>query len=224
MLPGALPDRPGRTRYPLRRRIRLVGLGRTLGKRVGGNPSRVRISHPPPSPVPVREPVQTVARRPEVAIPDSEPSRRAGVAAAVLLATAAVCLGVTQVLGPSATEPPLGRHDASGTPPWHLDAAPPDWLVVLLPAVAVVAGALCLGLFLTGRWRPRPARLSIAGVLVVAALSMLPPIGSADTLSYAAYGRMVATGHDPYSTTPAELARTGDPVAAAVEVPWQQTP
>src|SRR5579859_2659995 len=25
------------------------GLGRTLGKRVGGNPSRVRISHPPPS-------------------------------------------------------------------------------------------------------------------------------------------------------------------------------
>src|SRR5215471_8598463 len=24
------------------------GLGRTLGKRVGGNPSRVRISHPPP--------------------------------------------------------------------------------------------------------------------------------------------------------------------------------
>ena len=25
------------------------GLGRTLGKRVGGNPSRVRISYPPPS-------------------------------------------------------------------------------------------------------------------------------------------------------------------------------
>src|ERR1041385_8457210 len=26
------------------------GLGRTLGKRVGGNPSRVRISYPPPVP------------------------------------------------------------------------------------------------------------------------------------------------------------------------------
>jgi hypothetical protein len=43
-------------------------------------------------------------------------------------------------------------------------------------------------------------------------------------LSYAAYGRMVATGHDPYSTTPRELARAGDPVAAAVERPWQNTP
>src|SRR3954452_16866365 len=53
---------------------------------------------------------------------------------------------------------------------------------------------------------------------------MLPPIGSADSLSYAAYGRMAATGHDPYTTTPAGLARTGGPVAAAGEGPWQQTP
>jgi alpha-1,6-mannosyltransferase len=166
----------------------------------------------------------TVARRPEVAIPDSDRPRRAGVLAATLLVLAAGSLGVTQLLGPSATESPLGRGDRGATPPWHLSTAPPDWLVVLLPAVAVVAGAVTVTLALTGRWRPSATRLTVAGALVVGALAMLPPIGSADSLSYAAYGRMAATGHDPYSTTPAGLARTGDPVAAAVEVPWQHTP
>jgi hypothetical protein len=168
--------------------------------------------------------LRTVARRPEVAIPDSDRPRRAGVLAAVLLAAAAACLGVTQLLGPSATESPLGRHDNAATPPWHLATAPPDWLVVLLPALAVAAGAAAVALALTGRWQPSAGRLTVAGVLVVGALAMLPPIGSADALSYAAYGRIAATGHDPYSTTPAGLARTGDPVAAAVEVPWRHTP
>jgi alpha-1,6-mannosyltransferase len=54
-------------------------------------------------------------------------------------------------------------------------------------------------------------------------LAVLPPIGSADPLSYASYGRMVATGHDPYTTTPAGVA-SHDPVAAAVETPWQHEP
>jgi alpha-1,6-mannosyltransferase len=167
--------------------------------------------------------LRTVARRPEVAIPDSDRLRRAGVLAALLLAAAAGCLAVTQLLGPSATESPLGRYDSGATPPWHLAAGPPAWLVVLLPALAVVAGAGAVALALTGRWRPSANRLTLAGILVVAALAMLPPIGSADTLSYAAYGRMAATGHDPYTTTPAGLARDGDPVAAAVEVPWRHT-
>jgi len=76
---------------------------------------------------------------------------------------------------------------------------------------------------LLGRWRPRPKRLAAAGLLVAALLAFLPPIGSADPLSYASYGRMVATGHDPYTTTPAALA-SDDPVAAAVETPWQHEP
>jgi hypothetical protein len=92
----------------------------------------------------------TVARRPEVAIPDSDRPRRAGVLAAALLAVATACLGVTQLLGPSATESPLGRHDDGATPPWHLASAPPDWLVVVLPALAVVAGVVTVALALTG--------------------------------------------------------------------------
>src|SRR4051812_49929108 len=39
---------PGSLAYPLRLEDSPRGLGRTLGKRVGGNPSRVRISYPPP--------------------------------------------------------------------------------------------------------------------------------------------------------------------------------
>ena len=142
----------------------------------------------------------------------------------VLLIAAAGCLAATQLLGPSATEPPLGRDDSGATPPWHLAAGPPAWLVTVLLAVAVAAGAAVVALVLTGRWRPDARRLTVAGIVVAGALALLPPIGSADTLSYAAYGRMVTTGHDPYTTTPAQLAATGDPVGAAAEVPWQHTP
>ena len=95
--------------------------------------------------------------------------------------------------------------------------------MTLLPAVAVVLGSTALALVLLGRWRPRPARLAAGGLLVAAALATLAPIGSADPLSYASYGRMVTTGHDPYTTAPATLA-AHDRVAAAVEAPWQHEP
>ena len=120
-------------------------------------------------------------------------------------------------------EPPLGRSDDGATPPLHLHAHPSPWLVTLLLAVTVVAGAAAVALLLTGRWRPRARALTRAGMAVAAALALLPPLGSADHLSYAAYGRMVVTGHDAYRTTPAALA-AHDPVAAAVEPPWQHEP
>ena len=127
------------------------------------------------------------------------------------------------MLGPSAAEAPLGAHDRGATPPWHLTAGAAPWLVTLLPALAVVLGSAAVSLVLLGRWRPQPRRLAAAGFLTAAVLAVLPPIASADPLSYAAYGRMVTTGHDPYTTTPASLAGR-DPVAAAVETPWQHEP
>jgi alpha-1,6-mannosyltransferase len=140
-----------------------------------------------------------------------------------LLAASFGCIAVAALLGPSATEAPLGADDNPATPPWHLSAAPPAWLVSGLLVVAVLTAIAALGLGLSGRWRPNPRRLVAAGILAAAALAVLPPIGSADPLSYAAYGRMVTTGHDPWTTSPATLA-SSDPVERAVEVPWQHTP
>jgi hypothetical protein len=62
-----------------------------------------------------------------------------------------------------------------------------------------------------------------AGLIAAAAVTLAPPFGSSDQLSYAAYGRMVTTGHNPYLTTPAMLARAGDPVARAVQ-DWRHSP
>jgi hypothetical protein len=96
-------------------------------------------------------------------------------------------------------------------------------LVTALLAFAVVAGVTVLWLGLSGRWKPNPRRLVAAGILATTTLAVLPPIGSADSLSYAAYGRMVVTHHNPWNTTPQQLA-DHDPVEAAVEIPWRDTP
>jgi hypothetical protein len=140
----------------------------------------------------------------------------------VLLALSFGLIAAAALLGPSATEAPLGSSDNGASPPWHVAARPGASLVTLLLGAAVVTGVAAIALALSGRWRPRPARLVVAGSLAAATLGLLAPIGSADPLSYAAYGRMVTTGHDPWTTAPAQLP--GDPVERAVEVPWQHTP
>jgi hypothetical protein len=65
-------------------------------------------------------------------------------------------------------------------------------------AVAVLAAAWCLPLLVTG------------------------PMGSLDVQSYAAVGRLAATGHDPYHVTPGWLLP--DRYGAAVDPMWRWTP
>ncbi|MBV9094625.1 MAG: hypothetical protein JO132_12235 [Streptosporangiaceae bacterium] len=119
--------------------------------------------------------------------------------------------------GPSVMEPALpGRP---GQPPWSADAHLSAYTVVGLAAAGLAAGALGLALVLRatrGGWSVSPRAVLAAGLLAAAALTLVPPFGSSDQLSYAAYGRMLITGHDPYTTTPAQLAALGDPVARAV--------
>jgi hypothetical protein len=121
------------------------------------------------------------------------------------------------VLGPSLLEPALpGR---AGQPPWSFSVHPSPYLVVALALAAVVTGTA--GLAMTMRaarlgWAVRPWLLLAAGIAAAGVLALVPPFGSADHLSYAAYGRMAATGHDPYTMTPAALARLGDPVGRVV--------
>ncbi|WP_283139619.1 polyprenol phosphomannose-dependent alpha 1,6 mannosyltransferase MptB [Rhizohabitans arisaemae] len=131
----------------------------------------------------------------------------------------AVSLGLTvliPLLGPSAMVPPL--PGPAGQPPYSLGLAPSGHLVVALAAVILAAGTAGLGAGLSAvrrGWAPDPRRLLLLGASVAALLAFLPPMGSSDHLNYAAYGRLLVLGHDPYATSPAQLP--GDPVVGAVE-------
>ncbi|HEY2638990.1 MAG TPA: hypothetical protein VGI66_03780 [Streptosporangiaceae bacterium] len=51
-------------------------------------------------------------------------------------------------------------------------------------------------------WRPNPKKLLLASAGVVAVLVSLTPVGSSDTASYAAFGRIAALGKNPYLDSP----------------------
>jgi hypothetical protein len=148
----------------------------------------------------------------------------AGRAGLIAVGASIACTFSVAVAGPSVMEPALpGRP---GQPPWALAAHPSPYLVVTLTAAGLAAGALGLVLVLRamrGGWSVPARAVLVAGLLAAAALTLVPPFGSSDQLSYAAYGRMLVTGHNPYTTTPAQLAALGDPVARAVQ-DWFTTP
>lgn len=145
------------------------------------------------------------------------PGRRPKLALAAVAASIAAII-VTAALGPSAAAQPF-----DGNLPLHVDARPSTATVTALLVFAVVAGAYglagCLDALRRG-WAADARRMLVAGSLVAAALGVLTPIGSADPGSYAAYGRLAATGHDPYTTPPSAL--TGAYTATA-EPPWRTT-
>lgn len=154
-------------------------------------------------------------------------TRRATPRFAVSALTASVALiAFTAALGPSAVEPDL--PGAASLPPYTLVGhRPSDLLVVVLLVGAILLGAT--GLLAAVRaldrgWQPRLRTLAVAGLVATSVIAVVPSIGSADPESYAAYGHIAATGHDPYATTPAEAYRRyADRVAAAVQPPWQNT-
>lgn len=154
--------------------------------------------------------------------PPDRPARRQGIAGLVCGATGLVCFLLMTLLGPSVTEPALpGRP---GTPPYSLDTAPSAYLAIGLTVAGILLSAtgLALCLYAARRgWSIDPRTLMLAGAVAAAAFALMPPVGSGDHLNYAAYGRMVATGSDPYATTAAQLP--GDPVARAVQ-DWRDAP
>ncbi|MDN3352980.1 hypothetical protein [Actinomadura sp. DC4] len=147
---------------------------------------------------------------------------RLGAAGLGLAAAGLVCLLLTALLGPSVMQPALPGGAAQ--PPFSLTAHPSPDLVIALTAAGVLLSAaglaLCLGAVRRGWWF-RPRTLLLAGALATAAFALMPPVGSADHLNYAAYGRMAVTGNDPYATTARSLP--ADPVARAVQ-DWRDTP
>ena len=161
---------------------------------------------------------------PEAGKPSVGGGNGAGRAGLALTALSIAATIVTGLAGPSAMEPALpGRP---GQPPWDLGLQLPPAAAIGLAAAALAAGTAGLGLCLHALrrgWTVSPRKVLAAGFIAAAVITLAPPFGSSDQLSYAAYGRMVLTGHDPYLTTPAMLARLGDPVARAVQ-DWRGSP
>ena len=148
----------------------------------------------------------------------------AGTAGLIAAGASVACTFAVAVAGPSVMEPVLpGRP---GPPPWSAGLHPSPYLAVGLTGAGLAAGTLGLVLALRavrGGWSVPARGVLVAGLLAAAALTLVPPFGSSDHLSYAAYGRMLVTGHNPYTTTPAQLAALGDPVARAVQ-DWSGAP
>jgi hypothetical protein len=146
---------------------------------------------------------------------------RAGLAAT---AVSIACTLAVAAAGPSLMEPPL--PGAAGQPPWALDLRLNPYLAVGLAAAGLAAGTLGVALTLRAMrlgWTVRPRYVLLAGGIAAALAGTTRPFGTSDFLSYAAYGRELMTGHNPYLVAPEALARLGDPVARAVQ-DWAGTP
>jgi hypothetical protein len=154
---------------------------------------------------------------------DQGRARRSGIIGLAAAATSFALTALVALFGPSLMEPALpGRP---GQPPWSLAVAPSPYLVVALSGAAIVTAVLGLSFtFYANRrgWLASPKLVLLSGIAGALLLAFLPPFGSSDHLSYAAYGRMAVTGYNPFTTTPAMLARHGDPVARAVQ-DWRTT-
>jgi hypothetical protein len=153
-----------------------------------------------------------------------------------LTAVSIACTIAVGAAGTSLMEPPLpgppgppGASGASGVLgqlPWSVDLRLSPYLAVGLAAAGLAAGTLGLALTLRALragWRVIPQAVLLAGVAAAIVAGTTRPFGSSDFLSYAAYGRELVTGHNPYAVAPAALARLGDPVARAVQ-DWAGTP
>jgi hypothetical protein len=168
-------------------------------------------------------------RTPDPAGSDS-PGRSSGAAgppwgAAVAGGLSVGLMAVTAALGPSAADPPLGPGTV--TPPWNAPSHPSSALVTCLLWAAVGLGTLAVLLGLravAAGARLAPRRVAAAALASVAVLVVVPPLGSADHLSYAAYGRIAAQRGDPYAVAPDRWRGGTDPVVSGVQPPWQHTP
>ena len=161
-----------------------------------------------------------------------EPAERSGSAgltrltgwfAAVAIAASTLVMIVVSAAGPNVSVPAMSRP--GGGPPWwhplHLTAT--FVTVSLWAAMALGCAGVIAGLVAVARGARPPVRpVLAASFLAVAVLTVLPPAGSTDPISYAASGRTAVTGHSPYVMTPRQLQQSGDPVGR--QIPSREIP
>jgi hypothetical protein len=73
-------------------------------------------------------------------------------------------------------------------------------------------------------WRPNPKHLLLASAAIIAVMVSLTPVGSSDTGSYAAYGRIAALGGNPYTTGPLAFLGPHSYYTQAVGTLWKTQP
>jgi hypothetical protein len=173
---------------------------------------------PPGAPCQPGPPCQPRARG--ILLPRAS-ARFLGWAAVAGLSTAILIMIVVTAAGPSAAVVRMPAPAAG--PPWwfpgHLALRPV--LIALWAAVVSGCAGTAAGLAAVARGARPPARLLLAGALLVTAvLTVLPPAGSTDALDYAAYGRTVVIGRSPYVMTPRQLRRAGDPIGRIAPKAW----
>jgi hypothetical protein len=152
-----------------------------------------------------------------------ELTRLIGVLAAVAIAVSMLIIIAISAAGPNVSVPVMPK--AAGGPPWwhalHLTATTVTvalWVALTLGCAGVIAGLVAVA-----RGARPPARAVIAAAfLALAVVTVLPPAGSTDAISYAANGRMAVIGHSPYVMTPVQLRRSGDPIGR--QIPFSEIP
>jgi hypothetical protein len=73
-------------------------------------------------------------------------------------------------------------------------------------------------------WRPDARHLLFVSAAVVAVMVCLTPVGSSDTASYAAYGRIAALGKNPYQISPLKGLGTHSQYYQVIGDVWRKTP
>jgi hypothetical protein len=168
---------------------------------------------------------------PSVADPaGGEPPRRRyagalGWSSATAISISLLLMLALMAAGPSQAEPAVPRTGA--LPPYWFHLRPSDLLVGLTDYTMMILGAvgIVLGLIAVARGaRPNLRLLAAGAVAVVALMTVMPPAGSTDSLSYATYGRIALIGHNPYSYTPKQLIKSGDPIGKQTTTNWVDTP
>jgi hypothetical protein len=147
-------------------------------------------------------------------------SRVIAVLAGAAIAASVALMAFVSAAGPSVSVPILDavHHVSPGS---HLSAT--FVIVSLWIALGLGCAGVLAGLAAVARGARPPLWLLLGFALIaVCVLTVLPPAGSTDTISYAVSGRMVVLGHNPYLMTPLQLRHAGDVVAR--QVPFAQIP
>jgi hypothetical protein len=108
----------------------------------------------------------------------------------------------------------------------------PDPVADLIMYVSIALCCLGLAMMLWANsrgWSPNPRRVFWAAAGAIAVLVNITPVGSSDAASYAAYGRIAALGHNPYTFLPSQLpggagANPTNPYTILVSPYWRTTP